>query len=71
MAKPPADTDPEKFIIGRGAYSNLQLVMPEFENGVFRFAPRADSDFRDSNNQCGICRVFPWFSLPGKIFHAR
>lgn len=39
MANPPADADPEKFIIGVGLYSNLQTATPEFENGVFRFAP--------------------------------
>jgi hypothetical protein len=39
MAKPPVDADPEKFIIGRGVYDNLQTATPVFENGVFRLAP--------------------------------
>jgi len=39
MAKPPPDADPEKFIIGRGVYSNLQTATPVFANGVFRLGP--------------------------------
>lgn len=39
MAKPPADADPEKYIIGRGVYNNLQTATPVFEDGIFRFAP--------------------------------
>ena len=39
MAKPPADADPEKFIIGRGVYSNLQLARPYYDDRVFRLDP--------------------------------
>ncbi len=36
MAKPPADADPEKFIVGRGVYSNLQTARPYCDDRVFR-----------------------------------
>ena len=39
MAKPPPDADPDKFIIGRGSYGNLQTAKAVFENGVFRLDP--------------------------------
>jgi hypothetical protein len=39
MAKPPADADPEKFIIGDGNYDNLQTATGLFVNGVFQLAP--------------------------------
>ena len=39
MAKPPPDADPEKFIIDRGSYSNLQLARPYFDDRVFRIDP--------------------------------
>jgi len=39
MAKPPPDADPEKFIIGRGVYSNLQIARPYHDDRVFRIDP--------------------------------
>jgi len=39
MVKPPANVDPEKFIIGRGSYTSLQTATSVFENGVFRLVP--------------------------------
>jgi hypothetical protein len=39
MAKPPVDTDPERFIIGRGVYSNLQVARPYYDERVFRIEP--------------------------------
>ncbi len=40
MAKPPADTDPERFIIGRGSYDNLRTAIPFSDERVFRIDPR-------------------------------
>lgn len=40
MAKPPADADPERSIIGRGRYDNLQTAHPFSDERVFRIAPR-------------------------------
>jgi hypothetical protein len=39
MAKPPPDADPEKFIIGHGVYSNLQIARPYHDDCVFRIDP--------------------------------
>jgi hypothetical protein len=39
MARPPKDADPEKFIIGRGGYSNLRTAMPYFDEREFRVDP--------------------------------
>jgi hypothetical protein len=39
MAKPRADADPEKFIVGRGAYDNLQTARPYCDEHVFRIDP--------------------------------
>ncbi len=39
MAKPPPDADPEKFILGRGTYSNLLIARPYFDDRVFRIDP--------------------------------
>ncbi len=39
MAKPPSDADPEKFILGRGVYSNLQIARPYHDAHVFRIDP--------------------------------
>src|SRR5579872_680217 len=39
MAKPPRDADPEKFIIGRGLYDNLQTAQPYSDDRVFRIDP--------------------------------
>ena len=39
MAKPPVDADPEKFIIGRGHYSNLEVARSYSDERVFRIEP--------------------------------
>lgn len=39
MGKPPADVDPEKFIIGKGLYDNLQVARPYADDRVFRVDP--------------------------------
>src|SRR6185369_9215255 len=39
MARPPKDADPEKFIIGRGGYSNLQTATAYFDEQEFRLDP--------------------------------
>jgi hypothetical protein len=39
MAKPPADADAEKFIIGRGVYDNLRTARPYHDGRVFRIDP--------------------------------
>ena len=39
MVKPPTDADPEKFIIGRGGYNNLQTWQPYHDEHVFRIDP--------------------------------
>jgi hypothetical protein len=39
MAKPPVDANPEKFIIGRRGYSNLQTATPYFDQQGFRIDP--------------------------------
>jgi hypothetical protein len=39
MARPPADLDPEKFIIGRGLYDNLTLAQAYHDDEVFRIDP--------------------------------
>lgn len=36
MAKPPHDTNPEKFIIGRGWYANLRTAVPVDDDQEFR-----------------------------------
>jgi hypothetical protein len=39
MPKPPPDVDPEKFIIGKGGYSNFRTACPYWDEGVFRIDP--------------------------------
>ena len=39
MAKPPVDVNPEKFIIGRGAYTNLRTAVPFADSKEFRIDP--------------------------------
>lgn len=39
MAKPPPDTDPEKFVIGNGAYSDMRIARPYGDEHVFRIEP--------------------------------
>lgn len=39
MFKPPPDADPEKFVIGRGTYTNLRLSRPYNDDRVFRIDP--------------------------------
>ncbi len=39
MAKPPADADPEKFVLGRGHYSNFETACPYHDDRVFRIDP--------------------------------
>lgn len=39
MAKPPADADPEKFILGHGLYSNFETAYPYHDDRVFRIDP--------------------------------
>lgn len=39
MAKPPPDADPEKFVIGRGLYTNLQTATPYCDQQEFRLDP--------------------------------
>jgi hypothetical protein len=39
MAKPPADANPEHFIIGQGVYNNLQIASPYDDAEVFRINP--------------------------------
>jgi hypothetical protein len=39
MAKPPPDVDPEKFIIGRGIYHNLDIARVHFDDETFRIEP--------------------------------
>ncbi len=39
MGRPPADADPEKFIFGRGGYSNLRIARPYYDEQVFRIDP--------------------------------
>lgn len=41
MAKPPIDADPEKFIIGKGAYTNFQTACAYFDGKCFRIDPAA------------------------------
>lgn len=39
MAKPPPGADPEKFIIGQGTYTNVQIARPCWDDQVFRIEP--------------------------------
>jgi hypothetical protein len=39
MSKPPPDVDPEKFIIGRGSYHNLEIARLYDDDNVFRIDP--------------------------------
>jgi hypothetical protein len=39
MAKPPADADPELFIVGRGGYDNFRTARPYHDSRVFRIDP--------------------------------
>ena len=39
MAKPPADADPEKFIIGHGVYGNLRTAQAYDDDRIFRLDP--------------------------------
>ena len=39
MVKPPADADPEKFIIGRGGYSSARTWQPFHDERTFRIDP--------------------------------
>ncbi len=39
MAKPPDNANPEKFIIGRGSYTNLRTAVPFDDKNEFRIDP--------------------------------
>jgi len=39
MAKPPADADPEKYIIGQGVYGSLQTACAYHDGRIFRIDP--------------------------------
>lgn len=39
MVKPPADVDPEKYILGKGVYTMLRTACPYYDGQVFRIDP--------------------------------